>query len=114
MIAMRGLSIWRHFEGELMNSVALLAHNHLPGSDVARCDNSFTRSTEDACQIESFVSSRLDVVRELNDHNVGHCVTILFANACVGKGKTHNYIFDIPMSTFALRVCFVKMIIQIE
>lgn len=72
----------------------LSAHNYLPGTDVARCDNSFAWPTEYACQIETFISSRLDIIGELNHNNVSHCVTILFGiRKWKGeKKKKHNFV----------------------
>lgn len=74
---------------------ALLAHNYLPGSDVARCDNGFAWPTEYACQIETFISSRLDIIGELNHNNVSHCVAILFANG--RRKKTNNFVEPIDL-----------------
>lgn len=70
---------------------SLLAHNYLPGADIARCDNSFTWPTEYACQIETFVPSSLNIIRELNDNDVGHCVAILLTNY---KMKSNQYKFS--------------------
>lgn len=50
---------------------------HLPCSNISRSDNSFTGSSENTRQIESFVSSGLNVITKLNYNNICHCVAIL-------------------------------------
>ncbi len=50
---------------------------YLPCSNIPRRYDRFTRSTENASQIESFITSGLNIVTELNNNNVGHRVAVL-------------------------------------
>ena len=50
----------------------------LPGSDIARGDDSRARAPRGAGQVVLHVHLSLDVADELNDHNVGHCVAKLW------------------------------------
>lgn len=52
----------------------------IPCSDVVRRYNSFSWSSEEACQIESFISTSLHIVTKLDYHNIGHCVGVLKIN----------------------------------
>lgn len=51
--------------------------HHLPSSDVSGCNDRLAWTAENACQIEPFISTRLHVIGELNDDNVGQCFAVL-------------------------------------
>lgn len=59
----------------------------LPSTNVSRCNNCFARTTEYASQIEALIATSLHVIRELNNNNVCHGVTVLFQNR---KKTTHT------------------------
>lgn len=50
---------------------------HSPRSDVARAYDRFAGATKDACEIVALIATCLYVVRELHDHDISQCVTIL-------------------------------------
>lgn len=51
--------------------------HHLPSTDVSGCNDCFAWTTENASQIEPFISARLHVIGELDDDNVGQCFAVL-------------------------------------
>lgn len=55
-----------------------IVESNSPSTDVARCDDRFAGSSEQACQVEAFVARCLKAFAELDDDDVGHRVAVLY------------------------------------